>query len=73
VTGFCRAAFERSLWSALDPGRSPGEEDAIAAAFQGHLAAAIRADPEAAACRWHVVLLDLVRTSAPASSGSEPG
>ncbi len=58
VAGFFHAAFEPSLWAALDPDRDPA---ALASAFDDRLRAAIAADPRAAACSWHVVALDLAR------------
>jgi hypothetical protein len=56
VAGFFRAAFGDSLWAALDdPSRTAAVEDA----FDGLLRKRIAADPEAAACEWHVVVLDI--------------
>jgi len=52
VAGFFRAAFEQSLWAALDSGRSEADRAALAASFHERLRAAIVADPERAACRW---------------------
>lgn len=62
VAGFFRAAFEESLLACLDPERSSGPvREAIAAAFRAGLRERIAADPEAAACRWHVAVLDIAR------------
>jgi hypothetical protein len=62
VADFFRAAFEESLFSALDPGREPADREAVTAAFRSALRERIAADPEAAACRWHVALLDIARS-----------
>ena len=62
VAGFFRAAFEESLWAALDDDRGEADRHAIAAAFDGGLRSRIAADPERAASRWHVALLDIERT-----------
>lgn len=58
VSGFFRAAFEDSLWAALaDASRAP----AVQGAFDELLRNRIAADPEAAACNWHVAVLDIAR------------
>jgi hypothetical protein len=56
VAGFFRAAFGDSLWAALE---DPSRTAAVEAAFDGLLRKRIAADPEAASCRWHVVVLDI--------------
>lgn len=61
VADFFRAAFEESLLACLDPTRAPDARAAIATAFRARLRERIAADPEAAACRWHVALLDIAR------------
>jgi hypothetical protein len=61
VTGFFRAAFEPSLWSALDPGRNAPDVAAVADAFRREFGQQIAADPAAASCTWHVVILDIAR------------
>lgn len=57
VAGFFRAAFEDSLWSALDPARTDG--DALRSRFDELLRERIATDPASAACEWHVVVLDV--------------
>lgn len=59
VADFFRAAFEESLMSAIEPGRT-GRGDLVTA-FRERLRGHIAADPEAAACQWHVVALDIRR------------
>jgi hypothetical protein len=61
VVGFFRAAFEPSLWSSLDPDREASNVAAIADAFRGSLGKRIVADPAAASCTWHVMILDIAR------------
>jgi hypothetical protein len=61
VAGFFRAAFDESLWAALDPGRDVAQREAIGKRFDTLLRERIAAAPEAAACRWHVVLLMIAR------------
>jgi SAM dependent carboxyl methyltransferase len=61
VTGFFRAAFEQSLLAGLDPERTPADREALAAALRENLRERVAADPMSAACRWHVVLLEIVR------------
>lgn len=61
VSGFFRAAFEESLLAALDPGRDDASRRAVAERFHAGLRDRIAADPAAAACRWHVALLDIAR------------
>jgi SAM dependent carboxyl methyltransferase len=61
VAGFFEAAFEPSLWSALDDARDADDRAALAARFNGRLRTAIAADPEAASCTWHVVVLDIAK------------
>ncbi len=62
VAGFFRAAFEDSLWAALDADRDQPARDAVAAGFHEAMRAAIRAQPDRASCTWHVVVLDIERT-----------
>jgi hypothetical protein len=59
VAGFFRAAFGDSLWAGLE---SPSRTAAVESAFDGLLRERIAADPEAAACEWHVVVLDIARS-----------
>jgi hypothetical protein len=59
VAAFFHAAFEPSLWAALDPDR---DRDAVARRFDRELRAAIAADPERAACGWHVLVMDIARS-----------
>ena len=61
VAGFFQAAFEPSLWSALDPSRDGPARAVLATRFNGRLRTAIAADPGRAACTWHVVVLDIAR------------
>ncbi|MBW5481819.1 class I SAM-dependent methyltransferase [Streptomyces bambusae] len=61
VTGFFQAAFQPSLFSALDPGRAPGEVDAVAEAFAAGMRTRVAADPEAVETHWHVVPLRIAR------------
>jgi hypothetical protein len=61
VAGFFEAAFEPSLWAALDDSRDAADRAALAARFNGRLRTAIAADPEAASCTWHVVVLDMAQ------------
>lgn len=61
VAGFFRAAFEDSLWASLDPGRDPAARQELAARFDELLRGEIASDPETAACRWHVVVLDIAK------------
>jgi hypothetical protein len=61
VAGFFRAAFSDSLWAALDPTTSQSRKEQIATRFDELLKRRIAADPEAAACEWHVVVLDIVK------------
>lgn len=61
VAAFFRAAFEQSLLAALNPGRDQADREAVAAAFRAALRERIAAEPEKAACRWHVVVLDIAR------------
>jgi SAM dependent carboxyl methyltransferase len=60
VAGFFRAAFSDSLWAALDPGSTEARKEQIATRFDELLKRRIAADPESAACEWHVVVLDIV-------------
>lgn len=62
VAGFFRAAFAGSLWAALDPGGGPDRLATVSARFDASLRERIAAEPERAACRWHVVVLDIVRS-----------
>ena len=59
VAGFFRAAFGDSLWSALDPGATEERRARVAAGFDQALGRRIAADPEAAACEWHMAVLDI--------------
>jgi hypothetical protein len=61
VADFFRAAFEQSLLACLDSERDSAARESIATAFRAALRERIAADPEAAACRWHVALLDIAR------------
>jgi hypothetical protein len=61
VVGFFHAAFEPSLWSALDPGRDASNMAAIVGAFRRGLGERVAADPAAASCTWHVEILDIAR------------
>lgn len=61
VAGFFRAAFEQSLWASLDAAREPAARDKIGERFRTLLRERIASDPERAACRWHVVVLDIAR------------
>lgn len=61
VADFFRAAFEESLFACLGAERAPADRESIATAFRARLRERIAADPEAAACRWHVALLDIAR------------
>ncbi|MDX6759127.1 hypothetical protein SIN09_06650 [Streptomyces sp. F8] len=61
VTAFFQAAFQPSLFSVLDPGRAPGEADAVAEAFAVGMRSRVAADPEAVETHWHVVPLRLAR------------
>ena len=58
VTAFFAAAFEPSLWSALEETR---DVSALASEFESRLKARIVADPRAVETHWHVVLLRLTR------------
>ena len=59
VAGFFRAAFGDSLWAGLDPSATGARRERVAAGFDEQLGQRIAADPEAAACEWHVVVLDI--------------
>ncbi|WP_432155369.1 hypothetical protein [Streptomyces sp. bgisy153] len=61
VTAFFQAAFQPSLFSALDPGRGPGGVDALAEAFAAGMRSRVAADPEAVETHWHVVPLRIAR------------
>lgn len=61
VAGFFRAAFGDSLWGGLDPSTTRSRREAIAAGFDELLRRRIAADPQAAACEWHVVVLDIAK------------
>jgi hypothetical protein len=61
VADFFRAAFEESLLACLEGGRAPDDRERITTTFRAGLRERIAADPEAAACRWHVALLDIAR------------
>lgn len=54
-----RAAFEESLWAALDSDRDATARDRIRAAFDAELAGRVAADPELCATAWRVVVLDI--------------
>jgi len=60
VVGSFRAAFEQSLWAALDSDRDSASRAAIQSAFTGELTARVVADPRGCAAAWHVVLMDIV-------------
>jgi hypothetical protein len=62
VADFFRAAFEESLLASLDPSRGDASREAVAVAFRTGLRRRIAADPQAAACAWHVAVLDIART-----------
>jgi hypothetical protein len=61
VAGFFRAAFGDSLWGALDPTTTRSRREEIAARFDELIGQRIAADPETAACAWHVVVLDIAK------------
>jgi len=61
VAGFFRAAFEQSLWASLDADRESAARDELGERFRMLLRERIASDPERAACRWHVVVLDIAR------------
>lgn len=61
VVGSFRAAFEESLWAALDSDRDAAARAAIRTAFTAELTERVAADPLAGAAAWHVVILDIVR------------
>ena len=61
VAGFFRAAFGDSLWEALDATTTQSRREGIANRFYELLRERIAADPEAAACEWHVVALDIAK------------
>jgi hypothetical protein len=50
-----------SLWPALDASSTQSREEEIATRFDGLLKRRIGADAEAAACEWHVVVLDIAK------------
>ena len=58
ISDFFEAAFGPSLWAALAPDRDAA---AVATGFGRRLRKAIEADPRAAACSWHVVVLEIVK------------
>lgn len=59
VAAFFRAAFAQSLWSALGTDRTAAQRHNISTTFARELRSALSADPERAACRWHVAILDI--------------
>jgi SAM dependent carboxyl methyltransferase len=61
VAAFFRAAFGDSLWGALDPTSPQSRREEIATRFDELLMQRIAADPETAACDWHVVVLDIAK------------
>ncbi|WP_175499920.1 MULTISPECIES: hypothetical protein [unclassified Streptomyces] len=61
VTGFFQAAFQPSLFSALDPGRGPLAVHALGEAFASGMRTRVAADPGAVETRWRVFLLRLTR------------
>ena len=61
VAASFRAAFEQSLWAALDSDRSAESREEVRRAFAAELQGIIAADPERAACSWRVVVLDVAR------------
>jgi hypothetical protein len=62
IASFFHAAFGPSVWSGLDADRDAGFRERIAARFDGELRAAVAADPERAACGWHVLVMDIARS-----------
>src|SRR5262245_32154775 len=61
VAGFFRAAFGDSLWASLDPATGESRREEVATRFEELLRQRIAADPDAAACEWHVVVLDIAK------------
>ncbi len=61
VAGSFRAAFEQSLWAALDSDRTAESHEQVRRAFGAELRRIIAADPARAACSWRVVILDIAR------------
>ncbi|WP_261720335.1 class I SAM-dependent methyltransferase [Streptomyces sp. FZ201] len=61
VTAFFRAAFQPSLFSALDAERDAGDVERVAKALAAGLRARVAADPEAVETHWHVVPLRIAR------------
>ena len=61
VAGLLRAAFGDSLWGALDPITARSRQEEIATRFDELLRQRIAAEPETAACEWHVVVLDIAK------------
>lgn len=59
---FFHAAFEPSLWAALDPERTQAGREQIAGHFGEELRSSIASDPAAAACEWHVVVLEIEKS-----------
>ncbi len=61
VGGFFRAAFEESLLAALEPDHTAASVADVATRLRAGIADRIAADPERAACRWHVAALEIER------------
>ena len=61
LTNLFRAAFGDSLWGALNPTTVRSRREEIATRFDELLRQRIAADPETAACEWHVVVLDIAK------------
>ncbi len=61
VTGFFRAAFEESLLAGLEPDRGRGPVAEVATRLWAGVGERIAADPERAACRWRVAVLEIER------------
>jgi hypothetical protein len=59
---FFTAAFAESLWASLDRERDASQRGELATRFAQLLRQGVAAAPEQAACRWHVVALDIART-----------
>lgn len=60
VAGSFRAAFEDSLWAALDSDRDPDAHIEIRERFTTELTKRVVADPQRCATSWRVVILDIV-------------
>lgn len=60
VVGSFRAAFEDSLWAALDSDRDATARAEIRARFTTELTKGVAVDPQRCATAWRVVILDVV-------------